>query len=285
MTEPKAKASKKTETFAFGPWTITSVKGHILKSHCQSPQKCTTENDSNQTPCVVCRYQRSLELPQLPEMVFGDNVLRVEHQAGFGLEFTALEALKRVDAHHDLLQVAAAKAWQEARKTSDFIKEVVKPFDWTYTTDYQGTCLESISKMQTINPTDLKIDVEKLKVREKIYFFEEIVLFEDELADNGCAMLTAKLRVMQSSFFVLLRFYLRVDGVLIRINDTRVYHEADKNYMIREYTSREKKISDLKVSPSVLTDANQIHHHLDITKEVTEKLEFPQVTNSVADIS
>jgi type 2A phosphatase activator TIP41 len=31
---------------------------------------------------------------------------------------------------------------------------------------------------------------------------------------------------MPTSFFLLLRFFLRVDGVLIRINDTRLYHEA-----------------------------------------------------------
>lgn len=33
-------------------------------------------------------------------------------------------------------------------------------------------------------------------------------------------------RVMPTSFFLLMRFFLRVDGVLIRINDTRLYHEA-----------------------------------------------------------
>lgn len=34
-------------------------------------------------------------------------------------------------------------------------------------------------------------------------------------------------RVMPSSFFVLLRFFLRVDGVLIRMNDTRLHHEVN----------------------------------------------------------
>ena len=33
-------------------------------------------------------------------------------------------------------------------------------------------------------------------------------------------------RVMASGFFVLLRFFLRVDGVLVRMNDTRFYHQA-----------------------------------------------------------
>lgn len=54
-------------------------------------------------------------------------------------------------------------------------------------------------------------------------------------------------RVMPSGFFVLLRFYLRVDDVLIRINDTRLYYEKDNQYMLREYTSKESKTKDLKV--------------------------------------
>ena len=53
---------------------------------------------------------------------------------------------------------------------------------------------------------------------------------------------------MPRSFFLLLRFYLRVDGVLVRVNDTRLYHEADQAYMLREYTSRQSLASELKVS-------------------------------------
>lgn len=46
---------------------------------------------------------------------------------------------------------------------------------------------------------------------------------------------------------MLLRFYLRVDDVLLRINDTRVYYEVEKGYVLREYTSRESRTKDLKV--------------------------------------
>jgi type 2A phosphatase activator TIP41 len=31
---------------------------------------------------------------------------------------------------------------------------------------------------------------------------------------------------MASGFFILLRFFMRVDGLLIRMNDTRIYHEV-----------------------------------------------------------
>lgn len=53
---------------------------------------------------------------------------------------------------------------------------------------------------------------------------------------------------MDWGFFVLLRFFLRVDGVLLRINDTRLYHEFNEDYIVREITSREVKVSDLNVS-------------------------------------
>ena len=70
---------------------------------------------------------------------------------------------------------------------------------------------------------------------------------------------------MASGFFVLLRFFLRVDGVLVRMNDTRIYHQvramhstcclgyslittqAGTNHLIREYTSREARTAELKV--------------------------------------
>ena len=53
---------------------------------------------------------------------------------------------------------------------------------------------------------------------------------------------------MPSGFFCLLRFYLRVDNTLIRVIDSRFHHEFGNNFILREYTERESKISDLKVT-------------------------------------
>jgi len=44
---------------------------------------------------------------------------------------------------------------------------------------------------------------------------------------------------MGDCWFALLRHYLRVDDVLIRIYDTRYYHEFGKNYILREFQVRE----------------------------------------------
>lgn len=58
-------------------------------------------------------------------------------------------------------------------------------------------------------------------------------------------------RVMPSSFFILLRYFLRIDNVMLRVNDTRIYHELGKNYLLREFTSREAKVQDIRVSNTV----------------------------------
>ncbi|XP_023690957.1 TIP41-like protein isoform X1 [Paramormyrops kingsleyae] len=250
------KSSK--QDFTFGPWRVTAAKTHIMKSK------------------DIERLADEMHMPSLPEMLFGDNVLRIQHTDGFGIEFNAIDALKRVNNMEDSVKVACAQEWQESRADSEHSKEVVKRYDWTYTTDYRGTLLGDELKMKVM-PTTERIDMEKLKAREQIMFFEEVLLFEDELHDHGVSMISVKIRVMPTSFFVLLRFFLRVDGVLIRINDTRVYHEGGKNYMLREFSTRESKVSALRhVPPALYTDPNEIAQYLPLRLTECEKLEMPE---------
>ncbi|XP_029527351.1 TIP41-like protein isoform X3 [Oncorhynchus nerka] len=222
-----------------------------------------------------------MHMPSLPEMLFGDNVLRIQHTDGYGIEFNAIDALKRVNNMQDSVKVACAQEWQESRADSEHSKETVKHYDWTYTTDYRGTLLGEDQQMRATETLE-RIDMEKLKAREQIMFFDDVLLFEDELHDHGVSMISVKIRVMPTSFFLLLRFFLRVDGVLIRINDTRLYHErfslqTGKNYMIREFSTRESKISELKNVPAALyTDPNEIAQHLTLKLTECEKLELPE---------
>ena len=41
---------------------------------------------------------------------------------------------------------------------------------------------------------------------------------------------------MDDCYFGLLRNYIRVDNVLVRILDTRIYHEFKDNFIIREFS-------------------------------------------------
>ncbi|XP_059824207.1 TIP41-like protein [Hypanus sabinus] len=255
MTTQSFKNSK--QEFNFGPWKLTANKSHIMKSK------------------DIEKLAEEMKMHSLPEMLFGDNVLRVQHAGGFGIVFNATDALRTVDNGHGTVKVACAEAWQESRADSEHSK-IVKPYDWTFTTHYKGTLFGDNLKLK-VTPTTERIDLEKLKTREQIMYFEEVLLFEDELHDHGVSMLSVKVRVMPSSFFVLLRFFLRVDGVLIRTNDTRVYHEADKNYLLSEYSTRESYISALQNVPQYLfTDPNEISQYLPLKQLICEKLEFPE---------
>ena len=48
-------------------------------------------------------------------------------------------------------------------------------------------------------------------------------------------------------FFVLQRFYLRVDNTLIRVYDTRIYFEVENSFLLREYSEREQEVGKLTV--------------------------------------
>ena len=68
----------------------------------------------------------------------------------------------------------------------------MKPYDWTYTpNNYRGTL--GGDRPLIVEETELKINYEKLKEQERILFFDEVILYEDELDDNGCSMLSSKL--------------------------------------------------------------------------------------------
>ena len=48
-------------------------------------------------------------------MVFGENQLQITHEDGFGIQFNAFDALKKVDNKCDLMKVAVAEEWQSKR--------------------------------------------------------------------------------------------------------------------------------------------------------------------------
>jgi type 2A phosphatase activator TIP41 len=196
-----------------------------------------------------------------PEMIFGDNYVTIEHEKSkWGITFNAFDALDRVDkTGSSMLKVAYSKEWQQSReKTHEGIKEVVKPFDWSYSTDYKGTLAPDSPPFVE---TTKQIPIELLKRPDPILFFDEVILYEDELADNGITMLSCKIRVMPSRLLLLLRFFMRLDNVLFRLRDTRVYVDFEQQEVIREYQSKEgeyeavRKVTDGSVYPRTLQDA------------------------------
>ncbi|KAF2746324.1 TIP41-domain-containing protein [Sporormia fimetaria CBS 119925] len=213
-----------------------------------------------------------------PEMIFGDNLARIEHpQNGWNIEFNAFDALDRVDkTGASMLKVSYSKEWQKNRqKQFEEIKEVVKPFDWSYSTDYKGTT----SGTPSFEPTEKPIPIQLLMRRDPILFYDEVMLYEDELADNGIAMLSCKIRVMAQRMLLLSRFFMRLDGVLFRIRDTRVYVEFETGEVIREYTAREEKYDTVRKavpgSPedvlAIMRDPNQLFAYVPIVEKSLDR--------------
>jgi type 2A phosphatase activator TIP41 len=214
-----------------------------------------------------------------PEMIFGDNYVAVEHAAsGWSISFNAFDALDRVDKTGEKrLKVAYSKEWQKSREETHDIKEVVKPFDWSYSTDFKGT-LSPTSPL--FRESSTPIPVELLKRPDPILFFDEVVLYEDELADNGIAMLSCKVRVMPLRMLLLCRYFMRLDNVMLRLRDTRIYIDFDTGEVIREYVAKEdeyEKIREILAgrredAAAQLRDPNKVVDLLPILDQSLESL-------------
>jgi type 2A phosphatase activator TIP41 len=252
----------------------------------------------------------ALNLPSLPEMVFGKNKFELfERSSGFRLEFTALDALKMVSHQppHDI-KVAASSVWSESNKgqvaklkQNSYLKEADnahQDFDWTFTTRFSGlmtqlhpSTLEIIpGYAPTIVSTGLDaerdgIPMAKLRsTSEPILWFSHVHLFEDELHDNGIAEISTKARVMGTFWFCLVRFWLRVDGVMFRVIDHRLYHEFGSSHIIKETTTKEgswdsvtqKVEGDLKK----IKDPSEFSNHLATISSSLEHIKLPSAPSS-----
>jgi len=210
-------------------------------SACTHPISNATELDAIQT---------SVDIP-LPEMTFGSNVLELEHKpSGWKYEFNATGALKGVksgslEEGDGGVKVGYAEAWLKSRtgpNSSIPIPETsaTKPYDWTYTTTYSGhsspSSTELAWQLADLENESHTIPMAELTRQDPILFYAEIPLFEDELHDNGSSDLLVRIRVMPTCIFILARLTLRVDNVLFRIHDTRVFHSysSDPPLVIRE---------------------------------------------------
>lgn len=262
---PPAPVQAAPSVFVNGDWEISTCRTAILSS--SEIDKATDD----------------IGIP-MPEMIFGNNFVRVKHKpSGWGIEFDTLKALDLVDKTGErdgLLSVAYSKEWQKSRENSaqlcqEEVQGIVKPFDWTYTTHYKGE--ETGTSQLSVDDT-VELPLDKLKRPDPILFFDDVTLYEDELGDNGIVVLRVKVRVMKERLLVLSRFFLRVDDVLFRIRDTRVFVEFADGLVIREYQERESPYKAVlakvprttKDFGQFLRDENWVCQRIPVSKVVRE---------------
>ncbi|RYP83211.1 hypothetical protein DL769_001407 [Monosporascus sp. CRB-8-3] len=252
----------------------------------------------------IARLEAALGIP-VPEMIFGDNAVRVAHEpTGWAVEFNARDALDAVDkTGANMLQVAHARSWTASREGGDAVGagggrfEVVRPFDWSYSTTYRGTVVGGVDgvgggegrgggrrkEFAYSEGATRPIPLDLLRRRDPILFFDEVVLYESELDDNGVSALSVKVRVHERRMLLLARLFMRLDGVLVRVRDTRVYVDFEAEEVTREYTAREGGFEDTKrallmtgLRPDEITvalrDANRLSELLPIVEQTLESV-------------
>ncbi|GAB0493064.1 hypothetical protein MMPV_004336 [Pyropia vietnamensis] len=144
------------------------------------------------------------------------------------ISFNAADALAGVGSPDPHLRVAAARSWSSSRP--DPPPPPPGASDWTFTTRYAGTLGGSGDRdapppvPRPAGPGE-GVDMAALRRTDvPILYYDEVRLFDDEVDDHGIVSATVRVRVMDACVFVLSRIGIRVDGVLWRVLDTRVYH-------------------------------------------------------------
>ena len=87
---------------------------------------------------------------------------------------------------------------------------------------------------------------------------------------------------MRDSFYILLRYFLRIDNIMARVQDVRIFHQIDKDYMLREFSRREAGLRDQTFAVECLTDAVKLSPLLPLIFSRNQKLTFP-TTRPAAD--
>ena len=94
---------------------------------------------------------------------------------------------------------------------------------------------------------------------------------------------------MGDCFYVLHRYYLRVDQVLVRIFDTRIFHSYDENFILREFQYKESTFEELKSQGFNLGSdwslskgqADEVFPKLGLKQKVVDKIVMGEIWYSV----
>ncbi|GAB4815558.1 hypothetical protein N2152v2_002604 [Parachlorella kessleri] len=180
------------------------------------------------------RLKDDMQVLATPEQFFGSNSLTLRH-----------ESSGWVKDKSQPVQIGDAPLWQQSRRR-DMEETGAKPleYDWTFTTSYTGSLGRAAdgtagaadagkgggggeAGLPAWGPTQEQMDRGLLMSRDPILFFAEIPLYESELEDHGASQLSVKVRVMPKCWYVLLRFWLRVDKVMVRLREARLFCQFD----------------------------------------------------------
>ena len=203
--------------------------------------------------------ENKLNINHLPEIFYGFNRLfLINKTKNFCYEFNPLQMLslanytqrKKLLKEKEIYYIPN-QAKSQYSKTDDSKNEE----DWSFSSPYMGhiTSINN-SPMSKYYPeiketkvfkkekTNLKYPETKV---ENVLNYNQIHFFEDELGDIGFSEGKIGFGVMNECFLGLMRCYLRVDNMVVRNIDTKIYHKFGDNYIIRNFLVKEKTYDEL----------------------------------------
>ena len=120
-----------------------------------------------------------------------------------------------------------------------------------------------------------------LKRPDPILFIDDAILYEDQLTDNSNATLRVKVRVMLKKMLLLSWFFMRLDNVVLRVRDTRVYADFEEKEVLREYSEKAEDYEKVREQLAgredvsvVMRDPNLVAAMLPEVKKVVERVEL-----------
>lgn len=203
--------------------------------------------------------ENKLHINHLPEIFYGFNRLfLINKTKNFCYEFNPLQMLslanytqrKKLLKEKEIYYIPN-QAKSQYSKTDDSKNEE----DWSFSSPYMGHITSiNISPMSKYYPEIKETKVfkkEKTNIKypetkvENVLNYNQIHFFEDELGDIGFSEGKIGFGVMNECFLGLMRCYLRVDNMVVRNIDTKIYHKFGDNYIIRNFLVKEKNYDEL----------------------------------------
>ena len=203
--------------------------------------------------------ENKLHINHLPEIFYGFNRLfLINKSKNFCYEFNPLQmlslanySLRKKFLKEKEIYYIPNQAKSQYSKTDDSKNEE----DWSFSSPYMGHITSiNISPMSKYYPEIKETKVfkkEKTNIKypetkvENVLNYNQIHFFEDELGDIGFSEGKIGFGVMNECFLGLMRCYLRVDNMVVRNIDTKIYHKFGDNYIIRNFLVKEKTYDEL----------------------------------------
>ena len=221
-----------------------------------------TQNMMNSTDLdLLIKYkeENKLYINHLPEIFYGFNRLfLINESQNFCYEFNPIQMLSLTNYYirekslkDKEIYYIPNQAKSQYSKSDDTKNEI----DWTFSSPYMGHITSinncAMSKYYPEKKEDKKFKIEKssiifpnIKV-ENVLNYKQVHFFEDELGDIGFSEGKIGFGVMEDCFLGLMRCYLRVDNMIVRNIDTKIYHKFGDKYIIRNFLVKENTYEEL----------------------------------------